>query len=59
MKSKSLSLIWERKKESIFKVQVGKNSLWDRLLFHLAFVFGPFPMKFYNNRFLVSQQTLC
>jgi hypothetical protein len=40
----------ERKKESIFNVHEAKNSLWDRLFFHLAFVFGPFPVKFYNNR---------
>jgi len=40
----------ERKKESIFNVYDAKNSLWDRLFFHLAFVFGPFPVKFYNNR---------
>jgi hypothetical protein len=38
-----------RKKESVFNVNKAKNSLWDRLLFHLAFVFGPFPVKFYNN----------
>jgi hypothetical protein len=40
----------ERKKESIFNVHEAKNSLWDRLLFHLAFAFGPFLVKFYNNR---------
>jgi hypothetical protein len=40
----------ERKKESIFNLHEAKNSLLDRLFFHLAFVFGPFPVKFYNNR---------
>jgi hypothetical protein len=40
----------ERKKESIFNVHEATNSLWDRLFFHLTFVFGPFPVKFYNNR---------
>jgi hypothetical protein len=39
----------ERKKESIFNVHEVKNSLWDILFFYLAFVLGPFPVKFYNN----------
>jgi len=39
----------ERKKERIFNVHEAKNSLWDRLLLYLTLVFGPFPVKFYNE----------
>jgi hypothetical protein len=42
--------IYDRKKERIFNVHEAKNSLWDRLFFHLYFVFGPFSVMFYNNR---------
>jgi len=53
--SSNLIKLKERKK-SIFKVHGSENSLWNRLLFHLAFVLGPFvlghfPVKFYNNYF--------